>query len=375
MFNISDCVNSAKQTGYYSKVKYAKLVDDVVAYGAGTYFKEAFGQWNFKEKMNVSMVCDSNENKQGTMINGIECISPNRLVEISKEKKIFVVVFLGNPIGISRWLNAQGIVNASASECIFEMICDMPQTEEWFEKNKIEEVFASLADEESKEVYGNVIATRISPEYVEKDLSELCSPGEYFGVDMFRFEEDECYVDCGAYNGDTIEQFVETVGPQFRRIYGFEIADENYALLQNNITRISKEKGIESSHFRMMNLGCWDSHTFLTFGKEECGSPEGFSLLKGENSEGIEVVALDEVIDDTVTFIKMDIEGSELSALRGAAGIIKRDKPKLAICIYHRLQDFWEIPMFIKELVPEYKLYVRHHQNGTIGGTVMYAVI
>ena len=72
--------------------------------------------------------------------------------------------------------------------------------------------------------------------------------------------------------------------------------------------------------------------------------------------------------------IKMDIEGSELEALKGSKKVIQRDKPRLAICIYHKPEDMTEIPLYIKELVPEYKLYIRHHSNaGT--ETVLYAVM
>ena len=65
--------------------------------------------------------------------------------------------------------------------------------------------------------------------------------------------------------------------------------------------------------------------------------------------------------------------GAEMNSLMGAKKQIQQNRPKLAICIYHRLQDLWEIPMYIKSLVPEYKFYVRHHTT-SIGDTVLYAV-
>lgn len=85
---------------------------------------------------------------------------------------------------------------------------------------------------------------------------------------------------------------------------------------------------------------------------------------------------IDEAIHpgDKVTFIKMDVEGSELESLKGAKNTILRDKPKLAICIYHKPEDMVTIPLYIKELVPEYKLYVRHHSNSW-AETVLYAVL
>ena len=78
--------------------------------------------------------------------------------------------------------------------------------------------------------------------------------------------------------------------------------------------------------------------------------------------------------EDKVTFIKLDIEGSEMEALRGAEKIIRRDKPRLAVSIYHEPQDYFEIPFYIRELVPEYKLYIRHHKPNK-NDTVVYAVL
>lgn len=57
----------------------------------------------------------------------------------------------------------------------------------------------------------------------------------------------------------------------------------------------------------------------------------------------------------------MDIEGAEKSALIGGADLIRREQPKLAICVYHRISDLWELPLLMHKLEPEYKLYLRHH--------------
>lgn len=88
----------------------------------------------------------------------------------------------------------------------------------------------------------------------------------------------------------------------------------------------------------------------------------------------IETIALDEFIqDERVTFIKMDIEGAELDALRGAVHIIKTQKPKLAISVYHRWDDIFTIPKLILEIRPDYKLYIRHYSL-LANETVLYAL-
>lgn len=85
----------------------------------------------------------------------------------------------------------------------------------------------------------------------------------------------------------------------------------------------------------------------------------------------INIDAVDECRD--VTYIKMDIEGAELDALKGAETVIKKNHPKLAICIYHKNEDMVSIIEYIHQIVPEYKIYVRHHSR-CVNETVCYAV-
>lgn len=80
-----------------------------------------------------------------------------------------------------------------------------------------------------------------------------------------------------------------------------------------------------------------------------------------------------DVPDRKVSFVKMDIEGSELNALRGMAETISRYRPALAICIYHKFEDLWEIPLFIHQLVPQYQLYIRNYTT-YLDEIVLYAV-
>ena len=96
--------------------------------------------------------------------------------------------------------------------------------------------------------------------------------------------------------------------------------------------------------------------------------------IKNAKIKSVEFVSLDKAIIEPITFIKMDIEGSEMRALKGAKQIITTYKPKLAICIYHKLDDLWRIPQYIHSLVPEYKFYIRHHSI-LYSDTVLYATL
>ena len=97
-------------------------------------------------------------------------------------------------------------------------------------------------------------------------------------------------------------------------------------------------------------------------------------IIDKECGDKVQVVTLDDyVYDEKPTFIKMDIEGAEMEALIGARRIIQTYKPKLAVCLYHKPQDLFEIPIYIKSLNEDYRLYIRQYANSRYE-TVCYAL-
>ena len=100
----------------------------------------------------------------------------------------------------------------------------------------------------------------------------------------------------------------------------------------------------------------------------------GASNLNEDGNTTVKTVKLDDFIQEQVSLIKLDVEGSEYATLNGAKRIIKEDKPFLAISIYHRHDDLYRLPLLIHEMVPEYKFYLRHHST-SYKETVLYAKI
>lgn len=312
----------------------------------------------------------------GGVYEGLQCISPDELYKLSREKNVMVITFIGNPVEINKKLKSHNITFFCASDCIFEMICNMETSREWFGRNNMKEVLGWLHDDESRRVYTNVICNRIAPELSEFDFDQLYSEGEYFDTDVFKADDHECYVDCGAYIGDTVERLLECTNGRASQIYAFEMDKENYDALQTNAKKLQERYGISSDMFHLYNAGVWNENSRLPYGKESFGTHESFCLYKTEVVDYAELVKMDDLLKEKeVSFIKLDIEGAEYNALEGARELIQKNKPKIAVCLYHRLQDFWEIPSILKQMVPEYRFYVRHHQNGTFGGTVLYAVV
>jgi FkbM family methyltransferase len=146
------------------------------------------------------------------------------------------------------------------------------------------------------------------------------------------------------------------------------------------IRKVAKENDISLERMQIIDapdvITMEDSASDVMKAKSKCSMAEGLRrLAAGEGDAFISVEALDNLLlDEPVTFIKMDIEGAETQAIIGTADIIKTQKPKMAICVYHRLEDIINIPFLLKELVPEYKIFLRHYSD-TLLDTVCYAVL
>lgn len=168
-------------------------------------------------------------------------------------------------------------------------------------------------------------------------------------------------IDCGAYDGDTALAFAK-VCPNYRKIYALE---PNLEILPKLKKRVADLK------IEICEVGAYSRKDTLSFQNQESGC----SSLSEEGGFKITLDCIDHLVakeQDPITFIKMDIEGSELEALKGASQTIKKYKPKLAICVYHRKDDLIEIPKLIQELRPDYRLYLRNHQC-VPEDTVLYA--
>ena len=231
--------------------------------------------------------------------------------------------------------------------------------------NKIEELKNLLEDEESK----RVLKTRI--ETYETGNMELLKDieidnDEYFDKDIISLSNEEIFVDIGAYIGDTIENFIYHTQGNYKKIIAFEPDNENMLslnsyILENDINNIVVYK-----------LATWNK-------KEKAKFYENGSLISQIYDKGnsiIDVDTLDNVLLNIIptTFIKVNVEGSEYKTIEGAKDIIKRYKPKLAICVYHGVTDVYEIPLLIKKLAPEYKIYLRHYSESLLD-TIFYAVL
>jgi hypothetical protein len=116
-------------------------------------------------------------------------------------------------------------------------------------------------------------------------------------------------------------------------------------------------------------LGLYDRAASLSFD----ASGGSASRITESGTESIAVGRMDDAVNEAVSFIKLDLEGAEQAALKGAKDHILADHPKLAVAVYHRPEDFWKIPRYILGLRDDYKLYLRHYTEGWTE-TVMFFI-
>ena len=245
---------------------------------------------------------------------------------------------------------------------------EMKNSEVFFDLNqkRVDAMLELLSDEKSKMVWKGAVNNRTkklpipSGFYSEHD--------QYFCRDIIKVEKDEVFIDGGAYRGDTIQSFMNICKKEkvsYKKIIAFEPDCSIFNLL-------SKFYG-EKKNIFLINKGLSKKVDTLSFVESEGGASK---IVESEVSTyQIPVVNIDAVPEcREATFIKMDIEGAEMDALCGAQETIRRNRPKLAICIYHSNEDMIRIIEYIHSLVPEYRLYVRHHTRSSTE-TVVYAVV
>ena len=214
-----------------------------------------------------------------------------------------------------------------------------------------------LADDESIKTYNKIMNFRLSGNlsYMEGfvDRQEY----QYFEDFLGLAKKGEVFVDVGGFDGFTSLEFIKRC-PDYRAVYFFEPDEKNMVVAKARLEIYDK--------VQLFQMGLSDKKKIVKF-----SSGGSVSTISDEGDFEITVDALDDLVDDAVTFIKMDIEGAEGLAINGARDTILRNHPRLAICVYHKDDDLWKIPEQIFSIRNDYAIYLRHYTEG-VAETVMF---
>ncbi len=224
-------------------------------------------------------------------------------------------------------------------------------------KDKYIKTFDLLADEKSKEIFVKVINFKISFDYDFMDGFTNNHEEQYFDKEIIPNINHIHFIDAGAYVGDTLPYIIKNF-PDFEKIY----------CIEPNILHINIAKRNFSMHNNIEFIHCG-----LGSKKQINPMSENMQNNCAHDYQAGNIDSLDNLIKGKVDFIKLDIEGAEQDAIDGAKSIISTQTPILAICVYHKAEDWYKIPNKVLEINPHYKIYLRHYMEG-IYETVMYFI-
>lgn len=362
-----------KQTSVTGELK--SLLDQnlpVIVAGAGNLGKK-IASFLIKRNLNFYSFTDNNPKRWGEKINDKTILS---LKEVSADLKDTAIWIVGiwspghSYASTKKQLQSLGVVNIFPAAALMQLFPGdlLPhyhfQTPGYFleHENEIKEVYENLADEESKRQFAAHVNCRINLNF--EGLPDADTKNQYFPSDVVSLGLNEVFLDAGAYDGDTLKDFVSRTNGQFQKYLALEPDPVNYLKLEN------VSKNFANGRVEVFPYAVGSENTVLKFDATG-GAGAGFS----ENgSIEVECKRVDDFFYDyKPTYLKFDIEGAELDALKGSEKTIETYRPKLAVCIYHLPDDLWSIFIYLHDKFPFYNFFARTHQYDGLD-FVLYAI-
>ena len=338
----------------------------VVLYGASPDVADSIVKKLARHQISIALVAFDADSRHtvltSALLKDVEAVSAG---ELDKRFKQYHVV-LGFVKGYSQIaLIAPKFRNALSVDYLSEIFDMEIITPSFVAENSeiLEDFYENLQDQLSKDSFIAYLKskTRQDMQYLPPVFDKM----QYFPRGLFQFTDHESYFDGGAFIGDTINDFLKATDGVYRRIWAVEPDRANF----RQLTKYIEEANLQD--IEAINKGIYGFTGKLPF--REDGSM--LSMLAEDAHHSIDVDTIDHIVGSApVTYIKLDVEGAELMALKGAEHTIRANKPLLGVSIYHKQQDMIAIPLYIKQLVPEYKFYFRVHKKLAID-TILYAVV
>lgn len=319
-----------------------------------------------------SCFCDNNKGKQGTLKDGLMVYSPIDAMNIYPNACICIGSLWAEEI------KQQISIQYPLFECrVFDILLSMV----WEMKNKcliskeksfitdnmkqLELLYNNLYDEKSRCVLENLLNYRLTRKKKYLQMA-LCTGEQYFDTEIIpvgEYEKEGYFIDGGAFDGDTIEKFCELF-PNTKFIF------HCYEPEKKNIENfMAKEQLIKSKRIIIHEAGLFSTSAIQG---EVFGDSLGAVVKESEYGK-LKLETIDDLSREyPLRFIKLDIEGAELSALIGGKNRIVEDRPILAICTYHLQEDLLRISEFI-DSIGAYDIYLRHYMVAP-SETIMYGI-
>ena len=321
----------------------------------------------------ISAFADDTPSLQGQQLHGINVLSLDAAITQFADSAIFVVCIMSehhrytetyrrlSRLGVTQVISFQQLAYCYPERLLpwyqFDSPCNvLAHKQQW------QTTFSLLADDLSRQHLIRLLDNRMNAELDNLPIVEQA----YFPSDLFDINGIKHYVDCGAFDGDTLDVFIK-LNPGFSSVVAFEPDPDNYQQLMNRVQ--AYDAAIKDK------IECKNQAVSDHAGSARFHSTAGAaSLLDDSGDVEVSVVDLDSALSGVeVDFVKFDIEGAELAALNGAKFIIAQQMPILAISSYHLPNDIWKIPQWLISRFSGYQIAFRLEGTDGLGG-VVYAI-
>jgi FkbM family methyltransferase len=356
-----DCVRERERSAFDQIL--AECDGRLVLFGAGNFGRKVLACLR-NHGIEPLAFTDNSPAKWGTRVDGLSVLRPNEAAEQHATSALFVVTIWSRGHCYSEThatLQALGCEHITCSSSLRwkfaeEMLPDYCQDLPHKVYEQAEEVGAAAtlwADDYSRREYLNQVRWRTLGDLgaLEPPVSE----GSYFLDSLYELRPGEVFLDCGAYDGDTVRQFVIR-NRGFKHVFAVEADPSNYRRLREWMETLDSSTSRRIDSFNVAVSAMPGKLRFDATGGEG-------ARLSTNGCTTVDCARIDDLMtQDEPTFLKMDIEGAEMDALRGASRTIGH-QPLLSICVYHRQSDLWRVPLFIRSLEPGYKFFLRPHEG------------
>jgi FkbM family methyltransferase len=338
--------------------------ESIVLYGAGNLGRKVLAGLR-KHNIEPLAFADGNPLLHGKQVDGVPVFAPGAAALRFRRDAVFVVC-VWHPhrehgvqdiinrlsgMGIERVTSFVPLFWKFAEDFLPYYLWDLP-SKLLAEKAAIWETYEAL-ETESREQLAAELRLRL-----HGDFGAMAPPlrtPQYFANELFAISDAECFVDCGAYDGDTMRDFVSAVDGRFRKLIAFEADSRNFQRLS---AYVEEQPRAVNERISIREIAVGRTSGVLRFAST-AGSDAAVSAT---GDTVIAATTLDEALaDDVPTIVKMDIEGSEIDALEGGSRVIATHQPLLAICLYHRPDHLWAIPLWLKKAEPEARLFLKSY--------------
>jgi FkbM family methyltransferase len=325
-----------------------RLSSPIVIFGAGRLGRRV------ARAVHPVLFCDNNPALWGSVCEGISVQSPENAVERYPNATFIIAIW--HPSRTAKMIDRVNQLKSLGSASIISfpaLLNDYPdillphgfweRPSYYVEHDDEIRRVRGLLDAQGREEFDRQMRLRlgdVSDQVIDRGV-------QYFGENLLQLGRNEVFIDCGAYDGDSIVEFRRATGDHFARIIAFEPDPGNFAALRSAVdgdSRITLQPYAISSRCETVRFTLSDTGSRIS----SAGTCE------------VQTITLDEALEGIApTCMKFDIEGSEPDALEGGRETITRHRPKMAVCLYHAPNHLWTIPLRLNELLPNSRFALR----------------